>query len=289
MPRPMAARAQLIAERVRRRLDNAAGRSPVVAVLQDMWRRDRSIAGTLLSAALAFRIFIWLLPCALLISALIGFSPDGDGSVGGLAQQAGMGPLTASLLDQVATQSRGGRFVTAGVALVLLAYAGAGLARAMDGVRVRVWGPFERRGIRSAVGRAAAYSGVLLLLIVGNAGIAVLHASTRLTGLLASLLSVALFVVIGDMLLGSGPFDWRAALPGAVLFAVGVEVLRLVSTYYLPGRFERATQLYGALGFAAVTLVWLTLLARLVVMGHVLNVVLSQRTDAADQRSDSGH
>jgi uncharacterized BrkB/YihY/UPF0761 family membrane protein len=281
MPRRSAATARKIAEWVRDHLDVAVGRSWLLAVLLGSWRQDRSIGGTLLSAALAFRIFIWLLPCALLISALIGFTPSDDGSAGDLAKHAGLSPLIASLLDQVAAESRGGRFVTAGVALVLLAYAGVGLSRAMDGVRVRVWGPFERRGMRSVVGRAAAYSGVLLLLIIGNAGIAVLYGSTRLSGVLLSLLAVAFFLVIGALLLYSGPFDWRAALPGAALVAVGVEVLRLVSTYYLPGRFERATQLYGALGFAAVALVWLTLLARLVVMGHVLNLVLSQPTDGA--------
>jgi membrane protein len=266
---------------VRRRLDTAVGSSRFLALLHECWRLDRSVAGTLLSAALAFRIFIWLLPCALLVSAFLGFTPSGDGSVGSQAQQAGLSPLMASVLDQVAGQSRGGRYVTGAVALVLLAYAGAGLARAMDGVRVRVWGPFERRGIRSAAGRAAAYSGVLLLLLTCNAAIALLQATIGLSVVLASLLAVAAFVVVGDLLLASGPADWRAALPGAVVFAVGVEALRLVSTYYLPGRFERATELYGAIGLAAVTLVWLTLLARLLVMGHVLNRTLWLRSHPA--------
>ncbi|MFL5334186.1 MAG: hypothetical protein ACJ8H8_13610, partial [Geminicoccaceae bacterium] len=113
------------------------------AAMVEVWRLDRGIAGTLFAAALAFRVFIWLLPCALLLCALIGFTADGDASVGSLATKANLSPLTASLLDQVAEQARGGRIVTAALAIVLLAYAGAGLARTMDGIRVRICGPFE--------------------------------------------------------------------------------------------------------------------------------------------------
>ncbi len=251
-----------------------------MAIGAAVWRRDRRIGGTLLATALAFRIFIWLLPCTLLICALLGFSVSGKSSVGSLSGRAGLSPLTANLLDQVANQARGGRSVTAALGLVLLAFSGAGLARAMDGVRIRVWGPFERRGIRPAVIRAAAYSGLLLSVIVFNAGVGLLRASTGLPGVLMSLAAVALFVVVGVFMLASGLPYWRAALPGAVVFALGIELLRLLSTYYLPVRLERATQLYGALGMAAAVLIWLTLLARLIVFGHVLNAVLWQhKTD----------
>jgi membrane protein len=45
---------------------------------------------------------------------------------------------------------------------------------------------------------------------------------------------------------------------------------------YLPSRIARASQLYGTLGIAAALLVWLALIARLVVLGQVLNAVLAE-------------
>lgn len=280
-----ATRTQELVGQARRWAGSVAGRSRWLTVAVEVWSRDRRVGGTLLAAALAFRIFIWLLPCTLLICALIGFSSSGEGSVGSISRRVGLSPLTAGLLEQVANQARGGRVVTAALALVFLAVAGAGLARAMDGVRVRVWGPFERRGIGAVLVRAAAYSGVLLAVIVSNAGVGLLRAATGLPGVLLSLVAVAVFVVVGVLMLASGVSDWRAALPGAVVFALGLELLRLVSMHYLPARFERATQLYGALGVSAAVLIWLTLIARLIVFGHVLNAVLWQHTADRDRHA----
>ncbi len=271
---------RLRADRARQRFETLAERSRLLAVLVEVGRRDHQIGGTLLAAALAFRIFIWLLPCTLLLSAVIGFTPPGDGSAGDVAQRAGLSPLLSSLLEQVAGQARGARYITALIGLALLAVAGATLARALDGVRVRAWGPYGRRGVRPALLRTAAYTGLLLVVILANAGFGILRAATATPDVVLSAAGLAVFVVIGVLLLGPDLPHWRAAVPGAVLFAVGVELLRLVSTYYLPDRFDRATQLYGALGLAATVLIWLTLLARLVVFGHVLNAVLWGRGHA---------
>ena len=42
--------------------------------------------------------------------------------------------------------------------------------------------------------------------------------------------------------------DASALLPGAVLVGLTVAGLQLVSQLYLPGRFDRASELYGAVG-----------------------------------------
>ena len=40
-------------------------------------------------------------------------------------------------------------------------------------------------------------------------------------------------------------------IPGAIAFAVGVEVLHLFAVYYLAARLSHASALYGSLGTAA--------------------------------------
>jgi uncharacterized BrkB/YihY/UPF0761 family membrane protein len=70
---------------------------------------------------------------------------------------------------------------------------------------------------------------------------------------------------------------WRDLLPGALLLAAGAQVLHLVTVFYLAGRIESASELYGALGSASAVLLWLYLIGRLVVGSAVLNATLWER------------
>ena len=72
--------------------------------------------------------------------------------------------------------------------------------------------------------------------------------------------------------------SWRAHLPGALLLAVGFQVLQLVVVLYLAPKLGRSSQLYGSLGAATVILLWLYLMARLIVAAAFLNASLG--TDA---------
>ena len=59
-------------------------------------------------------------------------------------------------------------------------------------------------------------------------------------------------------------------MAGSLLFAVGLEAMRLVGTVYLPQKFDRSSALYGTFGVTAAILVWLALSARLIVLAHLL-------------------
>ena len=43
---------------------------------------------------------------------------------------------------------------------------------------------------------------------------------------------------------------WTALLPGAVVFGVGLEVLHLITVYWIATQVEHKTDTYGAIGFA---------------------------------------
>ena len=66
---------------------------------------------------------------------------------------------------------------------------------------------------------------------------------------------------------------WRDHLPGAVAGAVGLEVLKLVGTVYVPRVVSSASALYGSLGVVFAILAWLALLSRLVVYASAFNVI----------------
>ena len=70
---------------------------------------------------------------------------------------------------------------------------------------------------------------------------------------------------------------WTELIPGAVLFGLGVEVLHVVSAYFIAPYAISKQGTYGALGVAAALLVGLFLISRLVVATAVLNATLSER------------
>jgi uncharacterized BrkB/YihY/UPF0761 family membrane protein len=253
---------------------STADRHPSLSAGFAVVRRDMEVGGTLLAGALAFRLFIWLLPCCLLLTAVLGFTASPDE----LGRDLGMSPLTTSMLTQVAEQARNGRYVTMAVSVVLLCWAGLTLGRAMDRVRDRVWRGRHERGPKPTLARAARYNGALLLVVVGNLAGPVVVAATGGSPAVISLPSLAFYVVIGMLVLsGTWPVPWRSTWPGALLLAIGIECLHLAAVVLLPGAVARSSELYGTLGVAASLLLWLAFMARLLVIGQVLNAVLAER------------
>jgi membrane protein len=97
---------------------------------------------------------------------------------------------------------------------------------------------------------------------------------------------VIVFVAVAWLTLRWLPGPERTAtelLPGAVLLAVGLHVMHLVATLYLPGRLKRASDTYGTLGTAIVLLLWLYLIGRLLVAGGVLNAVMYENAHAEER------
>jgi membrane protein len=66
---------------------------------------------------------------------------------------------------------------------------------------------------------------------------------------------------------------WRLLVPGAILGAVGLEVLKVVGAYYVPKMIASSSALYGSLGVVFAALAWLAFFGRLIVYAAVVNVV----------------
>jgi uncharacterized BrkB/YihY/UPF0761 family membrane protein len=77
--------------------------------------------------------------------------------------------------------------------------------------------------------------------------------------------------------------DLGALLPGAALMGLTVLGLQAVSQLYLPDKFSRASELYGAIGATVVTLGWFFIVGRVVVLGLVLDAVLFERFGSITQ------
>ena len=64
--------------------------------------------------------------------------------------------------------------------------------------------------------------------------------------------------------------DPSASLPGALLLALTLVGMQAISQLYLPDRFQRASQLYGAIGTTIVVLGWFFIIGRAIVFSMTL-------------------
>ena len=79
---------------------------------------------------------------------------------------------------------------------------------------------------------------------------------------------------LASWLLPHGDAPPVALVPGALLFAIAVQVMHLVTVLYLSRKLSSASELYGDLGGAATLLLWLYLISRLMVAAAMLNAAM---------------
>lgn len=241
---------------------------------------DRRRAGSLLAGGIAFRVFLWLLPAALLSAGLIGFfQPSGSAQPDHVARKLGLGASVAAIVRHATMQSHKAPGAVLAIGLVLMLYMSMSLIRALRTAYVLAWEePFGRRPHLLRDG--AILSAALLFALSAQTGIAYLRHEVGLASVLLSLLSIGIAIGLWlgvSLLLPHGDAHWRALVPGAALFAAGVGAMHFVTVYYLAPKLAREGSLYGSLGTAAVLLLWLFILSRIAVASAFLNATLWRR------------
>ena len=265
-----------------RRLMTARGEHASVRLLTDALREDRDTGGALLAGALAFRLFLWLLPAALVVVALFGFSsPD---RVRSDLTEAGLGGFMASTISQATAQAHQGRWLLLLIGVVALYSTSVALAKAMWIGTSLAWhlpvGRLHRSPRAAAVVVALMVLAVVLTLAAGW-----VRSVAYTVGVVVTLVMLALYTLLGWYVLCVLPRPAGTTavelLPGALLIGAGVQVLHLVSAFYLVNRISTSSQLYGALGAAATVLLWGYLLARVLIGASTFNHTLARYRDAA--------
>ena len=239
--------------------------------------RDKEIAGGVLGGGLAYRFFFWVLALSLLTAGGLGFASRSDENVEAVAADAGLSDSVQSTVATAAAQSESGRWWLLLLGAFFTLWFSFGLLRALRLVHSAAWRiapqPLSRAPRAMAVVVASPFA---LALLTGGAGW--IRANVGfLTGLLATLATCAGFGLLWlwvSMHLPAPDVPWTAFLPGAVIFAVGIEALHLVTVYYLAERLASQSELYGALGVAGSLLFFLFLVGRGVVWSAELNAVV---------------
>jgi len=240
--------------------------------------RDSSIGGGLLAGALAYRLFVLLLPSALLFVSGLGLYGDiSDKSPSTVAKEAGLHGLIAAQV--AATASSSARWLIFILMLPAVLYAIVKLYRAIAIVHAIVWLGSGRGAKTTRRGVALLAAGLLL-----NVTAAEIVGWIRRSGELFGLSALVVYLVLAggawlvvSLELPRGGGAWPGLVPGAALFGVGLLFVNVFNVYVTTRLVEDRADTYGALGVATALLFSLVLVGRLMVLSAELNATLADR------------
>ena len=256
----------------------------------ELAERDSSIGGGLLAGALAYRIFVLLLPTTLLLVTGLGLYADSVGkSTTTVTREAGVHGLIGSQVAEAASGRH--RALVFLLMIPAVAYALATLYRALAKVHAIAW-LGSARGVRTGPRGVAVLAGALAVQVVATELVTWIRRGNVYEGLLALL---AYAVLIGGAWLAVSlelphrGVGWPRFVPGAALFAFGLFFVHLFNVYVTTRLVEGRANTYGALGIATALLFSLVLVGRLMVFSAELNAALDERrTEGYAALSDRG-
>jgi uncharacterized BrkB/YihY/UPF0761 family membrane protein len=284
-------RIESVRERAREvpiRLNAARSQHSSVDACFELFERDRRLASSVLAGGIAFRLFFWLLPFALVLGGVLGFSSSG--SADEAAQHLGLTGTAANAIAESVQAADKGRWALLLIGGGALLWTSSWSVVALRRVYALIWNVPPPRSA-NPLKAALAFSGVLILLLAIPTGAARLRDISPGPGLVVVLLAVGAFFGIWlwvSTWLPHGDAPLTALIPGALLAAVGAQFVHLFTVLYIAAKLERASALYGGLGLAATFLFVLYIAGRLVISSAVVNAELWRRGGVtADSESRS--
>lgn len=254
---------------------------PLAEVGWRAYRRDQAIAGSVLASAIAYRLFIWILPLTLVLTAALGLVATGDGEAGQVLEDAGIGSVVAdSIGEATQTSSLLARVAVIVSGLVVLLYETYVLLRALRATSAFAW-RVPVRPMRRPARRSAALLGILLAAFAAGAVTkALAHTTDAPVGWIVALAALAIwpcaFLAMSIWLLPSAARGWTAHLPGALVFSALAVGIHLFNLLILLPYIARKEETYGVLGLAAGVLLSLFVMSRALAVCSALNAILHE-------------
>lgn len=261
---------------MKERLARLRRRWPVLDTALSVHERFGAIGAGPLATSIGLALFLSLFPLLLVAIAVAGFLQAGndeftDDVVSGLGLEGGAAEMVEETLS-VAEESRRAATV---IGLGGLLWAGLGVVGAIQHGINTAW---QTTG-RGILDKAVAFLWLLgaALLFASSAAMTTLvrfvpgpaAPLTILGGLaIGFLVFLWTFTVLGNQSVG-----WRSHVPGAVLAAIGFEILKVLGTVVVPQQVANASAVYGSVGVVFAVIAWLLLYGRMLMYAAVLNVV----------------
>ncbi len=239
-------------------------------------KRYSELNGNYLAGAVTLAGFLSLFPLLVFAIAVLGFFAAGSTNLAGdVVERLGITGEAERAVVAAVEKARESRRAASLIGIVGLLWSGLGLVAAVQYAVNASW-QVTGRGWRNKLTGLLWLGGATMLLLSSLALAAAINflppffAPLNIVAGLAVNLALWLWTL---KVLANRDVGWRSLLPGAVLGAVGLEILKLVGSVGVPFVVRSASALYGTLGVVFAILAWLLLFGRLVVYCAVLNVV----------------
>jgi uncharacterized BrkB/YihY/UPF0761 family membrane protein len=274
-------------ESTRQRLESSRSTSWLVDTLFRAFERDVASGGGVLAAAVAFRIFLFIVPFVFFAVTLFGYISDfTDGNPNALAHGVGIGGLIAQSIKGVGNLSGWQRFWTlavSGFALFLGSRAAVKVLRITHGLIWRVPIPKPRNTTRAA----GAFIGLVGVAMLTTALVGWLRSESLVLGILAVIVWAA--VPFGLWLLVAwwmprADCPWWALIPGSVWCAAGALVLHLATITWFTYEIQAKSDTYGVIGVSIALLLWAYLLGRIITASASINAAYWYRNEERQGR-----
>jgi uncharacterized BrkB/YihY/UPF0761 family membrane protein len=241
---------------------------------------DARVGGGILAGALAFRIFLFMVPVVYVLFTVLGVASRALGhDPAQLAKHVGITGVLASTVVKVSDQSTWTLVTLVLGAVVTMFITAGGLLKALYVVHWLIW---RVPRVRPA-GLAPRLVLIGLTILASALGIAVndVRNASGAAGAVITVLVVTALSFAGwwwvSWKLPHAPAPASALIPGALLMAIGANVLQLLTTYWIGNLVARKTSTYGAVGIALAVLLWVYILGRIMVGSAGLNAALWYR------------
>jgi membrane protein len=260
---------------VKEKLQALGRRYPWLGTILRVQERYSELSGNHLAGAITLAGFISLFPLLLVAIAVLGFFSHQSVSLAtDVVDRLGLTGEAATIVTQAIERAEHSRKAASVIGIGGLLWSGLGLVGAIQYGLNTVW-QVKGRGLRDKLSGLGWLGGAALLFLAS-------FAATAAIGFVPLLAPLSIFV---GLALGVGLWlwtmkvlpnrdvGWKALLPGAVLGAVGLEVLKVLGSIWVPRAVASSSALYGSLGVVFAVLAWLLFFGRLLVYASVLNVV----------------
>ena len=285
MPRPVSrTRAKLGAASQRGqewvdRQDPGSRRGVAIGV----WRRYRAVEGPLQTALLSLYILVAVVPALLVMEEYL--DPHPNSLATSIVHHYRLNASTSELIHNVLGEGRSHELGSALLAIVGALVFGIGFGRVLQLVHARAWRLELKTGVSDQVGYGAVLAGLygLLLLLLLQLNDFHPHSAvvTALLGL-GWLGFLILFFVVVPWLLTHKQLAARDLLPGAVLTALGLVVLMVVSRYVMQFWIDLYARDYGGLGVVLALYFWIAIGSAIIVWAASLSPALAERREVLD-------
>jgi uncharacterized BrkB/YihY/UPF0761 family membrane protein len=255
-------------------------RSTLVDTLFEVQDHDSYVGGGILAGAVAFRLFLFLVPLVYVAVTVLGVSARvASQNPAHMAKSVGISGVLARAIVNSHNLKASTEFVLFAGAVWALLHTARSLTKTLFAVHARVWGLAQAKpkGIKPTL----ALIGVVLALAVAVLGLNRLRNALWGVGVVLAIiiLTASTFAIwwwVSTHFPHAAVPAW-ALIPGALLMAVGVELLHVFTTYWIAHQLTKRSETYGAVGIALTVLLWTYLLGRLIVASAGLNITLWRR------------